>query len=290
MGDISPLLTALWGVLLVFLVLLSARMVVARRRVALASPAPAMPDPAARRPQGRHAAAAPAASRVMTLGHGPLGLRRRRRPLDEVPSLVLAPVEPAEAVAVEEAPAALEADAPATVAPDPGAADSGNHDAMVPVAGDVDAYRRRVQTTIRAMSRRTEAGESPELVEARLLAAVDRLDGPVGFARPRLSPAGLRHPSGRLGQLTQLVPPAHPAELPAGELADERPVDASPIETDLPTVSPDMSSATSQEPEPEGAQPEPSVLEEDEVVLPVPPLEASSDIRRRGLRRRGKVG
>nr|MCW2728354.1 hypothetical protein [Aeromicrobium sp.] len=274
MGDFSPLLTALWGVLLVFLVLLLARMVQGRRRVAVQNvPAPdsmvaVLPGPARRSP-GRHSAAAPATSGLTILRQVPIAVRRRRR-LDEAPALVPAAAEPVEDVAVPvedvadaEHPVTFEAAAPAP------------SDA---VAEDLGAYRRQVQTTIQAMSRRIGPGETPELVEARLLAAVDRLDGPVGFARPRLSPAGPHRPADHIVPMAHPVPPAPPAELPAAS-----------AEADPPAMPPQTASAAAEEPELESVRPEPPVPD-DEVVLPVPPLELSSDVRRRGLRRRGRAG
>lgn len=290
MGDILLLLlTVLLGVLLVLLVLLLVLKAVQRRRRAVASRSLSVPmidamdgrrivDTvfATRRTHGRHSAALPPPSGVMLLMLVPIAVKRRRQPLDVSPRFVSIQPDAVGDVVVAEDPAGYESDTAAIAAPRSVEASPQDHAPTASAAADVHTYRRRVDATIQAVSRRIGPGESPELVEARMLAAMDRLDGPVNFSRPRLSPSGPRRSTAQLGHTLQAAAPAGPAALPPQVLTPETPAD---------DVFPEAEAL-----EPEDVRPEGSAPDEAEVVLPVPPLPASDETRRRGLRRRGKAG
>lgn len=242
----------------------------------------------ARRSHGRHSAELPAPSGVLLLLLVPIAAKRRRRPLGVSPRLVSIPTDSVDDVAVVEDPADRASGAAAIAAPGSSEVDFVDRDTIAAADRDIRTYRRRVHSTIQAMSRCTEPGEPPELVEARMLAAMDRLDGPLGFARPRLSPSSPHRSLGQLGHTPQRASTTSPAALPSGELAAERPVGDVAPEAAPPMIS--ENAPKTEGPESEEAHPQESALEEAEVVLPVPPMSSSDNTRRRGLRRRGKAG
>lgn len=140
-------------------------------------------------------------------------------------------------------------------------------------AEEVAAYRRRVDATIRAMSRQMEGDGAAEVILARVAAAVDRLAAPNGFVRPTLSPAGpvavltrpadsiQLHSVGVAPETTQLLPHA---TMPALDESSE--AVSWTAEADL---------------EPAPAEPE--------VVLPVPLMAQSEENRRGRLRFRARA-
>jgi hypothetical protein len=252
--------------------------------------------PAGRRSRGRHSAAPAMPSGVFLLV--PVGAKLRRRPHEAGDSFmmpanvdVVYDVEHDEILRTETAAIAP----PPPSLPDPAPAPDRVPERALEAAEDVDVYRRRVNATIQAMSRRLETGESPELVEERMLAAMARLDGPVGFARPALSPSGASAgqlapasstalPASRPGSV---VPPVHEpaAEPPTAQIAPDRPIEPEPVVPDAPAAEP-TTEPTATEPAPQTA----SVADDTEVVLPVPPIETSGDTTRRSRRRRGQAG
>ncbi|MCW2770081.1 MAG: hypothetical protein JWR27_1514 [Aeromicrobium sp.] len=284
MGDLHlPLLTLLLVVLAALLVLAAVK----RRRPALADDGSSdvvasREQGPVRRAPGRHSAVLPVSSGGLLRQLVPLAVRRGHLP-DVTPRLVPTPTDPVDDVAVLEAPVGREQDMGTDAVPR-----SSEVDDTVAAAEDVHLYRRRVNATIQAMSRRIEPGEPPELVEARMLAAVDRLDGPVGFVRPTLSPSGPPRSGHELGPVPQTESPASPVGLPSAQVAGERDVGHVPPPAGLPPTS--QEAAPTEELEAAEVHDEASLVEDAEVVLPVPPLPPSDDPRRRGLRRRGKAG
>jgi hypothetical protein len=284
MGDLRlPLLTILLVLLAALLVLAAVR----RRRPARAdggsSDVKASREQGpVRRAHGRHSAVLPVSSGGLLRQLLPLAVRRRHLP-DVTPRLVPTPTDSVDDVAVLEAAVGREPDTGADAAPG-----SSNVDDTIAAAEDMHLYRRRVHATIQAVSRRVEPGELPELVEARMLAAVDRLDGPVGFVRPALSPSGPHRSGHELGPVPQTASPAGPVGLPSGQVAGDRDVGHVPPPVDLPPTW--QEAAPTEEPGVAEVHDEASLAEDAEVVLPVPPLPPPDDPRRRGLRRRGKAG
>lgn len=150
-------------------------------------------------------------------------------------------------------------------------------------------YRSRVDATCRAISRRIVAAEDPETLSARLSAAVDRLDVPVTFARPKLSPARAGTSVSEVAPSTSTVAPIVVAapiaptfstELPFGSynethsearvMGDEVSIDALP---------PDANGESTHDA---------SVPDEAEVVMPVPPMASDDSEPRRRSWRRGR--
>lgn len=232
----------------------------------------------ARRPHGRHSAELAASPGVLLLLLVPTATKRRRRPLDGSDVTL-------RDVTLVHDPMDGESDGAEIVVPELPVAQSENRGAIATAAPDIRTYRRRVETTIQAMSRRIEPGEPPESIEARMLAAMERLDGPLDFVRPKLSPACPRRPRAQLARTSQTASPIGLTALPSGEVETEPPfVDAPP------PADPPSESAFHAE-DSEAAQPKSSAHEEAEVVLPVPLLASPDNARRRGLRRRrGKAG
>jgi hypothetical protein len=282
MGDLRlPLLTVLLVLVAAFLLLAAVK----RRRPAPADGGSsdivaAREQGPSRRAHGRHSAVLPVSSGGLLRQLVPLAVGRRHLP-DVTPRLL--PTDSIDDVTVVAAPVGRELDTGADAAP--GACEV---DDTIAAAEDVHLYRRRVHATIQAMSRRIEPGELPELVEARMLAAVVRLDGPVGFVRPTLSPSGPHRSGHELGPVHQNASPAGPVGLPSAQVAVERDVAHVPPPAGLPPTS--REAAPTEEPEAAEVHDEASLVEDAEVVLPVPPLPPSDDPRRRGLRRRGKAG
>lgn len=98
------------------------------------------------------------------------------------------------------------------------------------------AFRRDVLTTIRALSLRTPAGESPGHTLARVTAAVERLGGPTVLARPVLTPAAQVRP---LRAPAPAAPPAAAESLaaphaePGNEYTEQYAGSATDVASDL---------------------------------------------------------
>jgi hypothetical protein len=291
MADLS-LRPVLLGVLLVVLVLLLVAMVARRRRAGVSSTPPALsseavddtlpafsadvaehPEPAApalgpvRGSRGRHAAD-PAAPVSALLHLVPVSAKRRHRPVEVTSRPVPVPTEPVDDIpAVDDVPAV---DAAA--------------DAVAAAAQEMHTYQRRVAATVQAISRRIEPGESPEVVEARMLAALARLDDPLDFVRPRLSPSGSHHWPDRS------APAPEPAVLEAVVHATPEEEDAPSLDSGLPVPASEPDERVPDDAESAASPPQEPAPDETEVVLPAPPLPPAPSARRRGIRARGKAG
>ena len=143
-------------------------------------------------------------------------------------------------------------------------AETRDHAAVAVPAGDpadeVEAFRRDVTLTLRALARRTADDDSPQHTLARATAAVERLGAPEAFSRPVLAPAATLH-----------APPASRVAL--------RRAPAVTVEAPVPVEAPEAAEL----PETPEVQPEPAhapAMHEPEVVLPVPALSNDNDTQR----------
>lgn len=156
-------------------------------------------------------------------------------------------------------------------------------------------YRSRVDATCRAISKRIGAAEDPDTISARLGAAVDRLEIPVKFARPQLSPARAAAPGNDVAGVTPTRAPtvAPIADAPLIALTLSPDVAVAPENDVQPEVrvSGDVRS-TAAPPADEDSErtPEAPVAEEEEVVVPVPPMAIDDNQPRRRSWRRGRHG
>lgn len=276
---------------------------------------------------GRHAAVPAEPSGVLML-LVPVSGKRRNRRVDVAPRLVTMSSDSIEDVPMMDAeidrepqPAVIAVPARTEIEVE---ADSPRGDALA--AHDLRAYQQRVATTIQAIGQRIGPGESPEVVERRMLAAVERLDGPLGFVRPTLSPAGPDHTFGRLaspGRVAEPLAQAAPPAPPAPSAPQAPPAPSAPSVDSVPPPTPDPVEAAPPPPgefvpwvddhalggdpfeavapeetplddlrydETEPVLPVTPPVDEPEVVLPVPPLARPEPVRRRGFRPRGKAG
>lgn len=129
------------------------------------------------------------------------------------------------------------------------------------------AYRRQVRLAVRAVEQRTSAGADPRETAARVRAAIDRLDAEPGFARPVLP------------VLLGVTAPAVSAPVAPAPVAGPRPAVPDPEVTGPEVTGPEMTGPEASGPEASGP--------EDEIVLPVPPPAPAEPHRgRRRPRRR----
>ena len=121
------------------------------------------------------------------------------------------PTDPTDEVAAPDEPVESRTETAVIAAPEPPAAVAAaqaNEAALKAAVEEIGTYQRRVRSSIHAISWTMGSGQPPELVEARMLAAVDRLDGGLEFLRPALSPTGSHRSAEQLVYTPRVAPPA----------------------------------------------------------------------------------
>ncbi|CAN5425342.1 hypothetical protein BH09ACT10_BH09ACT10_10310 [soil metagenome] len=171
---------------------------------------------------------------------------------------------------------------------------------------DMQIYRRRVDAAIRGLGNRVGPAEAPAVAGARLRAALDRLEVPVGLVRPRLSPATTPLSRNTLGRATKTLGSSRgatsmwsapeplsteQASVPVLPDLNSPHVGGNNIPAEQPSAAGSQSEDTAPDKDPAHAETlDRSTAEDVEVVLPVPPMAPRDQKRRRGMWGRDRHG